>query len=115
MSKNKDLYAQRMSTAPSFGEVECPPSCHQGPVVVLVSKGSTWPNYSRCAARQTTTARYRPGTDLRDPTGNARSATRTAVLVGIGAAVAGAARPHRPQHPPVSASRFETPSGPDRR
>src|SRR3954453_12914183 len=31
MSKNKDRYAQRMSTAPSFGEVECPPSCHQGP------------------------------------------------------------------------------------
>src|SRR3954453_22997134 len=31
ISKNKDRYAQRMSTAPSFGEVECPPSCHQGP------------------------------------------------------------------------------------
>src|SRR3954469_9598331 len=38
MSKNKDRYAQRMPTAPSFGEVECPPSCHQGPVVVLVSR-----------------------------------------------------------------------------
>ena len=42
-------------------------------------------------------------------------ATRTAVLAGIGAALAGAARPHRPQHPPVSASRFEMPPGPDRR
>src|SRR3954453_962997 len=31
MSKNKDRHAQRMSTTPSMGEVECPPSCHQGP------------------------------------------------------------------------------------
>src|SRR3954447_5554145 len=31
MSKNKDRHAQRMSTTPSMGEVECPSSCHQGP------------------------------------------------------------------------------------
>src|SRR3954453_13184017 len=31
MSKDKDRHAQRMSTTPSMGELECPSSCHQGP------------------------------------------------------------------------------------
>src|SRR6185436_13149992 len=31
MAKNKDRHAQRMSTTPSMGEVECPPSRDQGP------------------------------------------------------------------------------------
>src|SRR5687768_5537708 len=31
MGKNKNRYAQRMSTTPPTGEVECPPSRHQSP------------------------------------------------------------------------------------